>query len=296
VKQNVRNSVVLGTFGLAMMAANGGCSDEPTGGFNGFGNNGNSSAGTGNSSSGGSSAGTFSSTAGTNSPTTGGMPGGVAGTSFLTSGAPSTAGTPGTAGGGAGGAGTAGSAGAGTAGSAGAGTAGTGGGGSCPAPTGVHTGTAFADTCFSLTASHCAATAQNMNPPEGVLDGDAMTRWSSGGAMDTARKYTFIVDLGSAVSVSGVLVTTDKGDVPPEVEIAVSDTANGAFTPVACATGLTGNIDAGFAATTARFVKLTQVGIKTPNWWSIHELTVYGTGTTCATGTGTYMCTVNVTQ
>jgi hypothetical protein len=284
---------VLGTFGLAILASSG-CSDEPTGGFAGFGNNGNSSAGT-SPSSGGSSAGTFSSTSG--SPGVSGSNVGVSGTSFSVSGASSTAGSPGTAGGGAGGAGTAGAGGAGTAGSAGAGTAGTGGSpGSCPAPTGVHTGTAFTRTCFAITASHCANTAENKDPPVNTLDGDAMTRWSTGGAMDTARKYTFTVDLGAPVMVSGVLAPTKagSGDAPPEVEVAVAMSAAGPFTPVACGTVAT-DIDIGFAATNAQFVRLTQVGVKTPNWWSITELNVYGTGTTCAGGgTGTHVCTVNV--
>lgn len=294
MKQNLKNSVILGTFGVAMMAASGGCSDEETGGFNGFGNNGNSTAGTS------STAGAFSN-GGTNSPGTAGTsPGtsgavGVAGTSFGMAGTPSTAGAGagGAGAGGAGGAGTAGTAGAGT---AGAGTAGTGGGGSCPAPTGVHTGTAFASSCFTITASHCANTNDNKDPPANALDGDAMTRWSTGGAMDTARKYTFTIDLGAAVMVSGVMATTKagSGDVPPEVEIALASNAAGPFTPVACATGVTDALDAGFAATSAQFVRLTQVGTKTPNWWSIAEVSVYGSGT-CGTG-GTHVCTTSVTQ
>jgi hypothetical protein len=59
---------------------------------------------------------------------------------------------------------------------------------------------------------------------------------------------------------------------------------------------VTADIDIGFAAKAAQYVRLTQVGVKTPNWWSIHELTVYGTGATCASGTGTHMCTTPVTQ
>jgi hypothetical protein len=296
VKRTVRNSTVLAIFGLALLAASSGCSDEPTEGFNGFGNNGNSAAGTGTSS-GGSSAGTFASTAGTSPSTSGSSNVGVAGTSFSTSGASSTAGSPGTAGAGAGGAGTAGAGGAGTAGSAGAGTAGTGGtAGGCTPPTGVHTGTAFTRTCFSITASHCANTAENKDPPANALDGDTMTRWSTGGAMDTARKYTFTVDLGAPVMVSGIMAATKagSGDAPPEVEVGVSMSAAGPFTPVACGAVAT-DIDFGFAATNAQFVRLTQVGTKTPNWWSITELNVYGTGTTCGGGgTGTHVCTVNV--
>jgi hypothetical protein len=298
VKQNVRSSLVLGFLGLATIAATGACSDEEKP-IECFGNSGTCTAGA---SSGGSSAGSFSSAAGTNSPSTGGMMQGSAGVFFGTSGTTSTAGTSfGTggggagaggsaAGGGAGGAGTAGSAGAGT---AGAGTAGTGGAGACGQPTGVHTGTALARTCFSITASHCANTADNKDPPANALDGDTMKRWSTGGAMDTDGKYTFTVNLRSAVMVSGVVATTVNGDAPPMIEVSVS-TDGAAFTPVACGS-VTGDIDVGFTPVSAQYVRLTQKGVKTPNWWSIHELNVYGTGTTCGGGeTPAHVCTVNV--
>jgi hypothetical protein len=303
VKQTVRNTVVFSTFGLACIAASGGCSDEPAGNFNGFGNTGNATAGAATTM-GGSSSGSPSTTAGTPS-TTGGTPAGVAG-GFGISGTPSTAGAS-TAGAGGGGAGSggAGGGGAGTGGAA-AGAGGTGQIGDfppgCPAPAGVHTGTEFTRSCFSITASSCAATTGNMNPPGNAIDGMTNTRWSTGAIMASSKQFTFTVDLGSEVMVSGVSTSATAKDppdgtydTPPQIEVSTS-TDGTTFTPVACGDSGVEGIDVGFAAKSAKFVRLVQHGVKTANWWTITELHVYGSGTTCATGTSSHMCTVSVTQ
>jgi hypothetical protein len=303
VKQVLRNVLGLGAFGLGCLGVSAGCSDTPAGPPIGSAFGGNATT------TGGASAGSFSSSGMTT--TTGGNTTSTAGT-FSTSGTFSMAGTVSTAGtdtggggGGGSGAGTGGAAGT-TTGGTSAGMAGTGGTpvvgdfpAGCPAPVGAHTGTAFARTCFSITASSCAATTANMDPPAKALDGDEMTRWSTGAVMDSSIKFTFTVDLGSAVMVSGVTATTKNGpnampDGPPQIEVSTSPDGN-AFTPVAC--GDTGaSIDVGFAATNARYVRLVQHGVAAGNWWAIHELNVYGTGTTCATGTSTHMCTLSVMQ
>jgi hypothetical protein len=301
VNQTLRNSLVTGTFGLACVAASGGCAEEPLGEFNGFGNTGNTTAGT-TSNTGGSAAGSFNTTAGTPS-TAGGTPSGTAGT-FGTSGTPATGGSAtAAAGGAAGGAG--GSAGGATAGSGGA-AAGAGGTGqigdfpaNCPAPTGAHTGAAFTRTCFSITASSCAASTGNMDNPAKAIDGMDGTRWSTGATMASSQQFTFTVDLGSEVMVTGVSTTSTSNpndqslDTPPQIQVATS-TDGVAFTPVACGSSGATDIDIGFAAKPAKFVRLVQHGIKTDNWWTIKELNVYGTGTTCAAGTGTHTCTVSV--
>jgi hypothetical protein len=125
------------------------------------------------------------------------------------------------------------------------------------------------------------------------------TRWSTGATMSTSQQFTFTVDLGSEVMVSGVSTTSTKNpndmslDTPPQLEVSTSKDGV-TFTPVACGdTGAT-DIDVGFAATAAKFVRLVQHGTKPGNWWTIKELNVYGSPDTCASGTGTHTCTVSV--
>src|SRR5436190_1052609 len=47
---------------------------------------------------------------------------------------------------------------------------------------------------------------------------------------------------------------------------------------VATGTGTAAVITVDFTAQTARFVRVVQTGTVTPNWWSIHELNVWGSG------------------
>jgi hypothetical protein len=209
-----------------------------------------------------------------------------------------------TAGGGAGGA-AAGTTSAGTGGAA-AGTGGSGGGAAtdfpagCAAPTGTHGATALTRSCWALTASDCAKTAQNMNPPLQAIDAaGATTRFSTGATMATSKAFTFQIDLGTAVMVNGVQVVSGGTKVPmdfaPQLEVAVS--VNGTdFSSVACGDGML-TTDFSFTAVSARYVKLIQHGIA-DSWWSIHDLNVYAaTGDTCAGG-GTQMetCTTPHTQ
>lgn len=254
-----------------------------------------------------------SSSAGTSAQT-----GGVAGTTPVipqggNAGTTATGGT-GTAGTATGGSGTGGSGtgGSGTGGTAGAtATGGTGGGSSafpsfpanCPAPTGTHSTMAAADSCWITLASDCAATAQNMNPPENALDGDAATRFSTGILMNATAHYTYQVDMGTATMINGVMVNSSVAtDFAPGLEVSVS-TDGTTFTPVACGAGaiLT---DFSFAPTNAKFVRLTQHGDANPHWWSIHELTIYradGGADTCGGTAGTPLpatseCTTPHTQ
>lgn len=256
---------------------------------------------------------------GSSSAGTAAQTGGVAGTTPVipqggNAGTTATGGT-GTAGTATGGTGTAGTATGGTAaGSTAAGgtaTGGTGGGSSafpsfpanCPAPSGTHSTMAAADSCWITVASDCAATAQNMNPPENALDGDAATRFSTGILMNATAHYTYQVDLGTATMINGVMVNSSVAtDYAPGLKVSVS--ADGTtFTPVACGPGAV-LTDFSFAPTSAKFVRLTQHGDANPHWWSIHELTIYradGAADTCGGTAGTPLpatseCTTPHTQ
>jgi hypothetical protein len=295
VKQNLRNSLILGSFALTCLQAGVGCSAEDAGpGI-------------------GSSAGTFSNTAGTTtsaagttafptagtSSTSGSGSGGTSsfGGAFATSGAFSTAGTD-TAGTAAGGT-AAGSGGAGTAGTA---TAGTGTGGTaptvdfpanCPAPTGTHSADKLTRTCWKASASSCSLgnAAGLVNPPSNALDADLTTRFSTGDKMVTSKQFTFDIDMGKAVMINGVsTATVTATDIPPQVQVAVS-TDGTTWTPVACGTN-SPNADISFAAVSARYVRLIGHGTADA-WWSMVDVNVYRSGAddTCGAGATTTACT-----
>lgn len=295
MKQNLRNSLIWGSFALSCVGV--GCSAEDA--QPGIG----SSAGTFSNT-----AGTPASTAGTTAFPTAGTPGssGTAaggtttttfGGTFSTSGAFSTAGTD-TAGTAAGGT-SAGSGGAGTAGTA---TAGTGTGGTaptadfpanCPAPTGTHSADKLTRSCWKASASSCSLgnAAGLVNPPSNALDADLTTRFSTGDKMVTSKQFTFDIDMGKAVMINGVsTATVTATDIPPQVQVAVS-TDGTAWTPVACGTN-SPNADISFAAVSARYVRLIGHGTADA-WWSMVDVNVYRSGAddTCGAGATTTACT-----
>jgi hypothetical protein len=299
VKQTLRNSFILGAFGLTCLQAGAGCSAEDAGPAIGAGGTFSSTANTAGTPAASGSGSFTTPTAG--SPSSAGTGTGTFGGTFANAGTFGSAGTDvgGTATGGAGTAGT------GTAGTATAGTAagGTAGGGDfpagCPAPLATaHNATALTNTCFGAKASDCAMTADNMNPPTQAIDAAGITtRFATGVKMTASKLFTFDVDLGAAVMVDGVQVASEAGkmDYAPQLEVAVSMDGT-TFTPVACGPGAV-TTDFAFTPTNARYVRLVQHGIADA-WWSIWDLKVYAaTGTTCAGG-GTQMntCTTPHTQ
>jgi hypothetical protein len=214
--------------------------------------------------------------------------GGGGDTSATGGGGASSAGAPagGAAAGGSGGA-AAGGAAAGGAPAGGAAAGGSGGAASCPAPTGLHQATPLDRSCWNAIASDCAMTTANMNPPQMALDASLTTRFSTGVTMplETAP-FTYQIDMTNAVMITGVSVNSSNAtDWAPMLEIDVSTDAQ-TWTPVACGSGAT-LTDFSFAAVSARYVRLTQMGSAATGggsgWWSIYDLNVYGsTGTEMA--------------
>jgi hypothetical protein len=180
---------------------------------------------------------------------------------------------------------------------------GSGGAATCPAPTGTHQTTALDRSCWVATASDCVNSTNNPDLPLNALDGSATTRFSSGVTMplETAP-FTYQVDMTNPVMITGVKVdstNTVATDYAPTLEVDVS-TDGQVWTPVACGAG-TIITDFSFAAVSARYVRVTQMGSAATGggsgWWSIYEFNVYGsTGSenaclTPGTGATGSMCT-----
>jgi glucosylceramidase len=66
----------------------------------------------------------------------------------------------------------------------------------------------------------------------------------------------------------------DRGDYPRGYELATSNDGS-TWTPVASGAGSGQLTTIDLAATTARFVRITQTA-SAPQWWSVADLRVYG--------------------
>ncbi len=292
MKQTIRKSLVFGVFGIASLgAAAGGCASSAEEQPGGFGNSGNTAAGTFST---GGSGGSFGSpTAGSSGTTTVVPVGGTFGSAgTFGSGIAGTAGTD--VGGAAGAAGTA-AGGTATAGAGGTGVVGADFPANCPAPAATHSAMAATRTCWAATASECAMITGNdglQNPATNAIDaGGVATRFSSGAKMVTSKAFTFDIDMGSAIMIDGVTVTSALTDYAPMLEVSVS-TDNATFTPVACGAGGL-STDFGFTAVSARYVRFVQHSTA-DSWWSIHDLNIYHSGGDSCAGGGaqTNMCTI----
>jgi hypothetical protein len=158
----------------------------------------------------------------------------------------------------------------------GGGAAGTGGrpdAGAADAPSQTPASQPYPTAAWKPTASITAA--GNADQPPNAFDGMIGTRWTTG--RNQQGNETFMVDLGSALPVSRVVIddTTHPTDFPAAytVELSLNTTFNG----VKMGTGARVT-DIQFPQTMARYVRIRQTGM-TPapagSWWSIDELRIY---------------------
>jgi glucosylceramidase len=133
---------------------------------------------------------------------------------------------------------------------------------------------AISDSYQLLDAEHMAATASTPQDASNAVDDDATTRWTTAAAQ--APGQWLQVDLGSTQSIRRVVLDTgvDRGDYPRGYELATSNDGS-TWTPVASGAGSGQLTTIDLAATTARFVRITQTA-SAPQWWSVADLRVYG--------------------
>lgn len=144
----------------------------------------------------------------------------------------------------------------------------------CPTPTPAPTSLpALSRTGWIATASSTEAGGS----PANALDGNATTRWSTGTAQVNGQ--WFQVDMLSAKTFNQISLDagSSTGDYPRGYAVYVSNDGVNWGSPVASGTGSTQLINITFAMQTARYIKIVQTG-SVGNWWSLHELNVYGTG------------------
>lgn len=123
-----------------------------------------------------------------------------------------------------------------------------------------------------------ASTSATGDAAANLLDGNTVTRWSTGTAMAAGQSLT--VDMGSTHSISEVTLDagTSTGDYARDYQLYLSanDTAWG--TVVASGSGSSALTDITFAARDARYIKVVQTG-SAGNWWSVAEFNAYPSAT-----------------
>jgi hypothetical protein len=109
-----------------------------------------------------------------------------------------------------------------------------------------------------------------------AIDGDKSTRWSTGVTQATGQ--WFQLDMGSPQIVTQLVIDAGAsvGDYPRSFKITASDDGTHWSASLASGTGAGPLITVAFPARLTRFLRVTLTG-SGPNWWSIHEINVYGT-------------------
>lgn len=126
--------------------------------------------------------------------------------------------------------------------------------------------------------TNCTNIPASQKEPRYAVDGDAVSRYTSGRPQGSAGAETATLTFPRSVSLTGIkLFTSAPGDGPAayRLDYATSGTNFAAFSPAIAGTG-SDNLTINFPATTMQAIRVTQTGSKAAPWWSIHELTLLG--------------------
>lgn len=152
----------------------------------------------------------------------------------------------------------------------------------------IHEVTVFglvsAFTPVALSRSGWSATASLTCPDDfasHVLDGAATTRWSPG--VPQAKGQWLQIDMKTARVFERILLDSgvSSGDYARGFDVAVSSDGTNFGAPIASGSGTGQAVSISFPAQTARYVRVT-LNKSATNWWSVHELHVFGFGSPVA--------------
>jgi len=123
---------------------------------------------------------------------------------------------------------------------------------------------------WKLTASH------NPNGCSAAIDGDAGSRWDTGGAQ--AGGEWFQIELPKVSKIGEIALDSrgSSGDFPRRYEVVVSLDGKNWSEPVAKGAGANPVTTIGLPLTEAKFLRITQTGAAGGLYWSIHEVQIKG--------------------
>ncbi|MCY9656678.1 discoidin domain-containing protein [Paenibacillus chondroitinus] len=110
--------------------------------------------------------------------------------------------------------------------------------------------------------------------PQGAIDGNIYSRWDTGVAQAPGQFYQ--VDMKTPTTINRIRLRSEgsPNDYPRKYEVYVSTDGYTWSQPIATGSG-SSILDINFSPTYARFVKIIQT-MKAGNYWSIHDLQIYG--------------------
>jgi hypothetical protein len=119
-----------------------------------------------------------------------------------------------------------------------------------------------------------ASSSNAPDPPANAIDGNINSRWSTG-ANQVAGQW-FQVDIGSTSILSAIVLDcgASTGDFPRSYQVSLSKDGVNWGNPVATGSGAIVTA-VSFAARAARYIRITQTGSASANWWSIAEFNAY---------------------
>ncbi|HEY2082845.1 MAG TPA: discoidin domain-containing protein, partial [Verrucomicrobiae bacterium] len=119
--------------------------------------------------------------------------------------------------------------------------------------------------------------------PGNALDGNLVTRWSTGGSQ--APGQWFQADMGSVNVFSKIVLNyiNSANDYPRGYQVTVSNDGINWSSPIASGVGSSSTTTITFATQAARYIRITQTGSTSGTYWSIDEFNVFGTSPSTAT-------------
>lgn len=124
---------------------------------------------------------------------------------------------------------------------------------------------------------------QNAGSAKNAIDGNKATRWDSQGSQVAGQWFS--VNFSKKLKTEGILldVTGSPDDSPAAYEIYVSDNGNDWYGPALSGKGSSGLTVVSFPTTTVQYIQIKQTGTK-GNYWSIHEMDVFGNADATSVG------------
>jgi hypothetical protein len=119
-----------------------------------------------------------------------------------------------------------------------------------------------------------ASSSNAPDPPANAIDGNISSRWSTGA--NQVPSQWFQVDMGSTNILSAIVLDcgVSTEDYPRGYQVYLSKDGVNWGIPAATGNGATVTT-INFAATTARYIRITQTGSASAYWWSIAEFNAY---------------------
>jgi hypothetical protein len=133
------------------------------------------------------------------------------------------------------------------------------------------------DATMLCNTASCVNIPLSQKEPKYAIDGDMITRYTSGRPQGSNGPETVTLTFPHNVKVGGLRLRTSKagdGAAAIRIQYAATGTIFTDFTPAVSSAG-GDDLTIIFPATTSmKALRITQTGMKTGPWWSIHELTL----------------------